>query len=243
MNQSKEPEVTIKNTKTEILSAYESLLDKARDLYRKNQKQERELQEQKKLVVSAEQCSPSTIEQNLSGLREQLDEKIAQITAQIRGAFEQLKQVQNAIEIEKNNLDEMYGITKTAHTLDALMLTHQHEKDIFEKEMSEQRAEWGFEKKKISTEIAELRESTKKAWTREQEEYEYQTQRDRKIEESAYASKKREQTQSLTLEQEKMNTEFREREAHLVQRETPVGRSSIKSSGFSRSARRTTSCL
>lgn len=222
MTQTKEPQVTVKNTKTEILSAYEALLDKAREMYKKNKQQEKAILEKERAIEQANQLTPASFEQNLQLLKKQVDEQVASIGQQLTGSVQQLHDLQSAIEYEKENLQEMYQINKTAHTLDTLLLAHQRQQTDFKEHMDQQKLRWELEKKQFSDELKETQRLQKNAWQREKDEYTYQTMLQREKEQHEYESKKAKQDDELEQTREQLSREFSQREAAIAAKENEL---------------------
>ncbi len=219
MTQTKEPQVTAKNTKNEILSAYESMLEKAREMYKKNKQQEKLLLEKEKMIREVSENASVNVVQNLNEISEQIGKQINQVATALDDAYGQLKQVKEAILIEENNLKEMYEITKTTHTLDALLLAHEREEQEFNESLAQQKKQWDLDQQNFEKSFNEEKEAKKKLWQREQEEYHYKISLQRQKEQDEYDSKKAKQEQDLAQEREQLSIEFNKREKALTEKE------------------------
>jgi len=219
-NEMKKPEeVTTKNTKNEILAAYNRLLTQVKKLQCTNREQQRSFDKQKKLVDAVGKESPKTIQNQLTALRERMNDEISTIGEEIEKEMQRLTNVQDAIRIEEDNLKELYEINKTAHTLDVLLLANKQERENFNQEMVLQRSNWKSEQDTFIRNMRETQENTKKEWAREKDEYLYSLKTSRQKEQDEYNAKRAKQAADLEDAQARMDNEFQSRELALKEKE------------------------
>lgn len=167
-------------------------------------KEEIAAKEQEQAIVAT--ASTYTVESIVTGLAElqlTFDRTVDQLTTQLTTESVKLGEVQKAIQIETNHLQQVHHLEIAANALD--LLTQEH--DAKKQELEEQSSQW---RETFTQQISVQRE----AWQKEQEEHEraiqehndllqnersvaeadqtYDTERTRKIEWDRYEAKKRE---------------------------------------------------
>jgi len=215
-------DISAKNTKNEILDAYQMLLEKAREIYKKSRKQEQEIENQREIVDQARQQTPHSVQENLSTLRQQINEQLGDIGQKLEEQLQTLSTIQNAITLEEQKLEETYEIKKTAHTLDTLLLAHKKEKEGFEHTMCEKRAEWNREQDVFTQDLEEEQERTRKLWEREHEEYTYKIKTERKKDQDDYLARKAQQELQLQQQRDALEQSFSDREAAIQGQEEEI---------------------
>ncbi len=214
-------EVSAKNTKSEILDAYEAALKQAKELNKKNRQQEKELAEKEQLVAAAREQSQLLNQHSIDGLRQQINEQLSGIGEKMVEQKRQLDMLDQAIAHEEKTLADMYDIKKSAHTLDTLLLAHKHEMAAFDREMNEKKQAWQAEQEKIMSE----REH-------EQQEYDYQTKITRQKEEDEYNARKQKQEADLKYQKEEFEVDLAKRDEVLSLQEAEVLQMREKIEGF-----------
>ena len=215
----KPSQVSEKNTKSQILEAYESMREQARELYKKNKQQEQALAKQGDVIKEAGEQTSAGVQQNLTSLRQQINDQISLVGEKMSEETKRLETIQQAIKLEEANLKEMYEINKTAHTLDTLLLAHKQEESQFTLQISDKREQWQKEQQTFTQNFKESQEQLKKTWRREQDEYNYQTKLTRQKEQDEYQTLKNKQTLELTQQREQLNEDFSQREMTIKQQE------------------------
>jgi hypothetical protein len=232
-----EPDVSIKNTKNEILSAYEEVLKQLKDKKSEEPKKEQERQKQETLVKQAGALSHDKINKEVSGLKTEIASILDKLNESFVAEFRKFEELQQAIQIEKKNLEDLYQLSASTDSL-AAMLTAQKEKreqfEIemaakkaeteavmkqakaeFEEEMAEKKLQW---KKELEINQARQKEETEtlqKKRVREEEEYHYNLKQVRKKEADIYEEKKQKLEKDLIDKKALFEKEYAEREASL----------------------------
>jgi len=192
-----EKEITAKSSKHEIIEAYNELLTKVKEQNNTNSRAINEKEEHKKNVDSASEHSQESIVKNISNLKLGLGQSLDLIEKSLVDEFKKLTSLQDAIVYEENRLKDMYEIIATAETLETLILTHKEKKLKLEEEFKQQSAELeqimekmkaDWEKENTQNEInqKEYLVNLKKQRTRDEEEYHYTLQIERKKEEDLF---------------------------------------------------------
>ncbi len=219
MEKPKEKEISLKSTKNELLDAYNELLTKVKDEKSDDRKINKQKADEDKIINSASQNSTEKIIKDLGETKLTISRSLDELGEKLVSEYKKLTDLQNAINIEKSYLDEIYQIKIEADSLAAL-LGAQKEKKIefeneiekkkldFEEEMIQKRLQWKTEQDAFEAARKERDSQLKKERIREEEEYNYNQLLTRKKDNDEYNEKK------ITLEKN-----FNEREAAIAQRE------------------------
>ncbi|KKB96167.1 hypothetical protein SZ25_00750 [Candidatus Arcanobacter lacustris] len=210
MIKKKEVEITTKNTKEQILTAYHDALDK---IAKKDTNHHLEIgkkqSDEMAIVTKAVQNRNADIFADLGSLKSNLIKEIDVINQRLVDEFAKLDNVLKAIEIEQKYLDEVYGIKENASSLSALLIAQQEEKEkydnkiteeelAFELEINNKKSHWLKEQASLEVEYRERKEFLDKEKKREEEEYKYNLEITRTKEIDAYNFKKAKLEQELT---------------------------------------------
>ncbi len=208
-------EVSSKNTKKEILEAYQKLLKQARE--KKEIAPEKEPQEKQKSAIfeGATRQQPDKIMKDISGLKISLSQSLDKVEESLIEEHKKLSEVSEAIRVEKENLQNIHQIKAEADSLEALVNTHKEKEQEMEQEMKDQREAWEKEKKQAEQELQEEKERIRKERAREEEEYLYHRDQKRKKEEDSYNEKMLKQEKELKERREAFEKEILEREADI----------------------------
>ncbi|MBI5413743.1 hypothetical protein HZA42_05340 [Candidatus Peregrinibacteria bacterium] len=178
-DQTDQESVSPKSTKGEIFSAYKQLLkefhEKAGDS--RGKKETKQAHEQE-IVQRASGYSVENILEAISNLDSTVRRSLRDLGEQLIRESQKLRELQDAIRIEQENLQKTKEIKVEVDTLENLIEAQRAEKRQFEEETVSKRED--FQKEM---------QATKEAWKREQEEYEYERELNRKKEENEYAEK------------------------------------------------------
>src|SRR5262245_10194001 len=137
--------VSSKNTKTEILQAYEEMQNQINSLKRESRKDSQIVEKKREVVNEAVQFAPDNILKNISELKFRINKFTSELTEEITTEFEKLTKLQQAIEIEKENLKRCHEININADSLEVLLLAQKRKREEFEKEMQDIRAQFETE--------------------------------------------------------------------------------------------------
>jgi hypothetical protein len=215
-------EITAKSTKKEILDAYEELMQELQNSKTEEPKVTKEIQKQEQIVKKSSELSYEGIIQNLSGLKIELSSAIDKLGERFVTEFKKFEELNQAIQIEKQTLEDLYQISANADSLSVMIMAQKAKKQEFETEMSfiksefeaeisEKKNKWTIEQEEFQKKVKEEEESVKKARTREDEEYQYTLKLKRKKEQDAYDEKA-----------QKLEKEFAEREAKIIEAENEI---------------------
>lgn len=249
-----EPEITTKNTKNEILSAYEEVLKKLKEKKSEEPKKEQERQKQENLVKQAGDLSYVKINKDVSGLKTEIAVMLDKLIESFIAEFRKFEELQQAIQIEKKNLEELYQLSATTDSLAAMIAAQRDKKELFESEMAAKKMQMEASMKQVQedfdAEMAEKKllwkkeqetylakqkdeaESLQKKKTREEEEYQYNLKLVRKKETDVYEEKKSKIEKELVDKKALFEKEFAEREANIKLAEKELEELRTKSKAF-----------
>lgn len=202
------PSVSTTNTKAQILKAYKELAAMLKQERDDNVALKRELEKKRRIVERAEEATQADAPQGIAVLRKALNDQLDKIERAMAEEQEKFEQLQQAIAIEREALDELYKIRAEAESLDALIITNKQAREKLEREMAERKEE-------LEGQIAD----TRLRWKREQEEYEYHLRIMRRKEEDEYQEQKARQEKELAERKAAFEKEVAERSKALKEQE------------------------
>lgn len=197
------------NTKAEIIDAYNKLLETLKSERDQNSALKKALEEKKKTVNKVSTEIKGGNESSIKTLKDLIISQLDSLEVSMEGEKRKFNDLQNAIKIEKESLEELYKIKTEAESLEALVTTNKKAKETFELQAQEQKAlvEQEMKEKKL-------------AWQREQEEYNYKLKIERRNETDAYQQKKIALEKELKEKKASFDKETKARENTLAEQET-----------------------
>ena len=177
-----EPDLSLKNTKNEILAAYEAVLNKLQAQKTTEPKQVQEEKRQQEVVKKATENSTEGIVNGITALKLNVAKELDKLSELLTAEFKKLEDIQSAIRLEKQNLEELYQVTANADSLAAMLQAQKERKSAFEAEMTEKRSAFDEKMKtdkfvfdeKIKTEgesFATSMKEQKELWKTEQQKW------------------------------------------------------------------------
>ena len=220
-------EISIKNTKNEILEAYYEMLEQVKQTKKLNKQEEKAIVDKKAIVTAATTGSPDEIVKGLATLKLIITKSLKDLEDQLLAENQTLITLQQAIAIQTQELEELYEIKVNANTLAALLLAQKEksanfEKDIkeritiFEQEIQQKRANWKKEQEEFELVNKEQENLTKKLRTREEEDYIYKRNLTRTKEQDQYLEQKQLLEKELIEKRLTLEQEFKLREEKLA---------------------------
>jgi len=222
--------VSTTNTKAQILEAYDELMKKLEEKSNDNPKEVQQRNEERKTVDSAQKNTDKSILKDISGLKASFLDSIEKVQENLLLEYKKLSTIQEAIGIEKKNLEDLYGLSSNTDSLAAILLAQKENKqkfdeemketrDAFVSEMAELRSIWDKEKLERESQIKEDTELKKKLKKREEEEYDYALIQKRKKDTDEYNIKKLQQETELKEKKNTFEKDFAEREKDIKEKE------------------------
>ena len=226
-----EKKITVKSTKSELLEAYNELLKKAESKDEDpNVKQKQ--QTESKIINAVSGISTEAIFKQFTDLKINLTSDLSQLEEKTTTAFKEYENLQNAISIEKKNLEELYEINVNAHSLSALLLAQKEKSEAFEIEMKEKKQQYENEEEQRQISLKETKVVLEKDRKREDEEYQYNLKLARKKDTDNYQEQKQLLEKQLAEKQINFEKEIAEREAKVIETETELAELRKKADGF-----------
>ncbi len=234
-----------KNTKQEMLDAYQALAKQLEEKRAAELAPERKLEEKKaeEAVKVAASLAPDTIDREIGGLKAEIGKLLADISDRLASESGRFRNVQKAVETKERELKELYGIEKAAVSLAALIEAQNQKRSEFEFEIGRQReelqteidslrSEWEKEKKAHEAEVKERDASEKRARDREREESAYSFKRDQQSIKDKLSDEKAALEKEIQIKRETFEKEFAEREKTIVDKEREMAELRAKTTAF-----------
>jgi len=130
-----EQEISTKNTKAQILAAYDGLLNKVQNAKAEVPKKVQEEKQREEKIMKSAKVSESGIVSEISLLKSKVGSSFDELEGKLLEEFKKLEELREAISIEKENLKDVYSLTATTDSLAAMLLAQKEEKEKFEVEM------------------------------------------------------------------------------------------------------------
>lgn len=222
---------TLANTKKELIEAYQKLEEEILEKSLAELKPEKQIEERKdkEAVAAAEAILGSGVSEKMNQLKGEITNLLVQLGSNLETAIGEYKKLKEAIEAKRKELQEIYGIERSAFSLSALLEAQQQKRTEFEKEMAARRQEWEKEEKDRQAVLKEREEQDKKLRERQKEEYTYNFEREKQLAENKFKDDMAKLAKELALKEEaskkliaEREEELKNRTAALVEREKRV---------------------
>jgi chromosome segregation ATPase len=148
-----------------------------------------------------------------------INKTLAGINEQVISLVEELKQLDEAIQLKTEELNGLHGKDVAASAIDVLVAEYDKKKAELETEMERLQKDIEDTRAKAAAELATEREAAELARKRAEEAYSYDTQQLRKKEQDAFAEGLRQQSATERDRKEKLEKEWATREEALKLRE------------------------
>lgn len=196
--------VTEKNTKGEILKAYQGLLEQITS----PEEVDSTPRSEKVILDSAKNETIEKIVNDLSQLKLSANQTINVLSEKLTQEAERLSDIRKAIDISEQELEEIHNIKARAGILQRMVEIQKQQESEFSAQMNKQHTEWEDEQK-------EYEQTLKRERTREEEEYAYQL-----------STKKRRDSEQLS--EERKNWEKEKQVRQQVEKEQEVELTSLR---------------
>jgi len=246
--------ITIKSTKNQIMEAYNELLKKLQAQKAEEPKKVQEQQQKTELTNKAKDLSNESIVKDITDLKVSVSAEFDKLAGQFVSEYKKFEELQKAINIEKQNLEDLYQLSANTDSLAVMLLAQKEKREQFEQEMAERQQELSekikTDKEKHEAEMAEKRSLWKKEQEdkqlaakekeaittkerkREEEEYNYNLKISRKKEADLYEEKKLKLEKELTEKKAAFEKEFAERKAAIEEAEAELTELRKKNKAF-----------
>jgi hypothetical protein len=228
-----EQQLSEKNTKAEILKAYDTLLKNVQNVRNDIPKQVQEEKLKKETVEKASGITNEGIVKNIVALKSNLSNSLDEIQLDLTTEFRRLEEIRAAIVIEKQTLEDLYSLSANTDSLAAMLLAQKEKKETFEKTMKEKeeafaneiatkKEEWEVEKNKQKATEKEYADELAKRRKREEEEYAYNLKINRQKEQDEFETKKNQLEKELADKKVRFEQEVSSRELNLKNAEAEL---------------------
>jgi hypothetical protein len=183
--------LTEKNTKQEMLDAYQALSRQLEEKRAAALAPERRIEEKRteEAIKAASEIVPEGIDRELGALKAEIGKMLADISDRLGAESERFRNLQQAVAAKERELAELYGIEKSAVSLAALIEAQNQKRADFESLMARDREEleggieakrsaWEEEKRIHDAEVKERDAAEKKAQDRAREDFNYAFKRE-----------------------------------------------------------------
>jgi len=232
----KPKELSMSNTKKDMLDAYNALLKQLQEKREAELKPEKKIEERKKreVVEMAETLSSEGVVKEIGNLKLEIGKRLTNISDGLEEEVGKFKQIQSAIEVKEEELKELYEIGRSAETLAALIEAQNQKRQEFESEMAARkeglnreiqtmREEREKEEKVHTAEMKERDANEGKSREREKEEYGYSFKREQQLAKDKFEDEKAKTEKEIQLKKEQMEKDLTEREKAVAEREEELG--------------------
>lgn len=234
-----------KNTKQEMLEAYQLLAKQLEEKRAAELAPERRLEEKQaeEAVKVATAIESEGIDREIGNLKAQIGKMLADISDRLASEAARFRSIQKAVESKERELTELYGIEKAAVSLAALIEAQNQKRIEFEtniagqreelqREIDAKRAEWDEEKKVHDAETKERDAAEKKVQDRAREDFNYGFKREQQAVKDKLNDEKTALEKEIKLRRETSEKEFAEREKALAERERELDDLRAKAAAF-----------
>ena len=217
--------VAVKDSKQQLMQAFEQILAEKQKLNSKiaTKQEGAEKEKDKEILTAASAYTVDGIVKGLADLQLEFGTIVNQLSEKLKTENSKLDELNRAIEVETQYLQELQKIRIVADTLDVLTQEHQEnlskieaditqKKEALEKEKQQILKDWEKEQTKFAETEQEYSELLTKNREKEAEEYQYKLENSRKINEDSYQETKRQLERDLQLATRDKEKDWVERE-------------------------------
>ena len=234
-----------KNTKQEMLEAYQTLAKQLEEKRAAELAPERRVEEKRteEALKVATAIDPEGIDRDIGALKAEIGKMLADISDRLAAESGKFRGIQKAVASKEKELQELYGIEKAAVSLAALIEAHNQKQTEFENRMTQEREElesemearrtdWEEEKKAHEAEVKERDAVEKKARDREREDFNYGFKRDQQAIKDKLNDEKTALEKEIRIKRETADKELAEREKAISERERELSELRTKAAAF-----------
>ncbi|MBD2493555.1 hypothetical protein [Nostoc sp. FACHB-280] len=220
--------VAVKDSKQQLMQAFQQILAEQKKLESKiaTKQEEAEKIKNQEILTAASTYTVDSIVKGLADLQLEFGSIVTSLSEKLAKENSKLDELNRAIEIATQNLQELQRIRIVADTLDILTQEHQEKlktleqdtaskKESIEKEIALKRKEWQKEQSEYEEAVTTYNDSTNKERQQEQEEYQYKLETTRKLNTDAYEAKKRNSERDIQEKTQEKEKDWTEREKVL----------------------------
>lgn len=236
---------TAKDSKAQILQNFQQILADKKKIESKveTKEQSAEKAKNKQLLEVASTYTIDSIVKGLADLQLDFGSITSGLSEKLKAESSKLDELKRAIEIEAEQLQQLQQIRVVADALHILTQEHQekltvleqnatNQHEIIEKDTTQKRKIWGKEQQEFDAAVQEKTAFTIKQRQGEAADYQYDLQRERKIETDAYEETKRTSERELQESTREKDKNWAEREKLLSDNQAEFEKNQTKAAGF-----------
>jgi hypothetical protein len=244
----KKPEpkkLSMTSTKQEMLDAYHAVLKQVQEKDAIELKPEKKVEEKKQqeAVQVALALSSDGASREIANLKLEIGKMLTQISDKLDDEVSKFRKIEEAVRFKEKELEEFYGIEKSALSLAALIEAQNRKQQEFESKMAadkEQltdeiestRLRWADEKQARETGAREWDAAEKKRRDREREEFDYGFKRDRKLAIEALEDQKTRLEKEIATNRAQAEEGLAAREKAIAEKENELQDLQKRAAGF-----------
>jgi len=236
---------TAKDSKAQILQNFQQILADKKKIESKveTKEQSAEKAKNKQLLEVASTYTIDSIVKGLADLQLDFGSITSGLSEKLKAESSKLDELKRAIEIEAEQLQQLQQIRVVADAFHILTQEHQekltvleqnatNQHEIIEKDTTQKRKIWGKEQQEFDAAVQEKTAFTIKQRQGEAADYQYDLQRERKIETDAYEETKRTSERELQESTREKDKNWAEREKLLSDNQAEFENNQTKAAGF-----------
>lgn len=236
---------TAKDSKAQILQNFQQILADKKKIESKveTKEQSAEKAKNKQLLEVASTYTIDSIVKGLADLQLDFGSITSGLSEKLKAESSKLDKLKRAIEIEAEQLQQLQQIRVVADAFHILTQEHQekltvleqnatNQHEIIEKDTTQKRKIWGKEQQEFDAAVQEKTVFTIKQRQGEAADYQYDLQRERKIETDAYEETKRTSERELQESTREKDKNWAEREKLLSDNQAEFEKNQTKAAGF-----------
>jgi len=226
------PDISMSNTKKEMLAAYKDVLKRLKEKREAEMKPQQRVEEKQKqkAVETADSVSMEGIGKEIGNLRSEVGKMLVELSDKMEEEIGKYLQTKKAVAAKEEDLKELYEIEKEASSLAALIEAQKEAREEFDAEMAEKkeeleyeieatREEWKEEQAAHQAEIQARDEAEKKRRAREAEEYKYAFEREKQLAQEQFEYEKAKLEREGQFQREQMESDLAAREKAINEKE------------------------
>ncbi|MDB9315107.1 hypothetical protein PN462_18475 [Spirulina sp. CS-785/01] len=236
---------TANPTKTQILQAFQQVLAKQEQISSKVATKEEEARKVKnqELLETVADYTLDSIVNGMAALQLDFGNILTNLSERLDTESNKLEELKRAISVETENLQNLRQVRVVADALYILRQEHeeklqglekqtQQQQETLEKEQIQTRKFWDREAEEFAAQVAEMTDLITKQREQEAADYQYETERARKVEMDEYEEQKRLQERTLQEQNQFKEKNWTEREQKLAEQEAEFEANQEQITGF-----------
>ena len=237
--------VATRDSKEQILKAFQQILTYRKILDSKiaTREEEAEKEKNKQLLEVASTYTIDSIVKGLADLQLEFGVIVNGLSEKLEAEAEKLDELKRAITIETQHLQELQQVRVVADALHLITQEHQEtlknieqtaasQRELLEKDTTEKHKFWEKEQAEFASAIQEQNELLIKERQRQEADYQYELERKRKVEIDEYEELKRNQERELQEANQEKEKQWSEREKILTERQPILAENQKKVEAF-----------